>query len=75
MITFIQVHETFKRGNRLVKMIVDSQEEDRLVYFFDIKSLMITHTVWNFNSNRAPLFYNNEVEFFKAVKRILRKQK
>ena len=75
MTTFIQVQETFKKGNRLCKMVVDSQEEDKLVYFFDLKSLMITHTVWGFNSNRSPLFYTNEVEFFKAVKRILRKQK
>ena len=56
-------------------MVVDPQEEDRLVYYFDLKSLMITHTVWGFNSNRSPLFYDNDVEFFKAVKRLLRKQK
>lgn len=75
MTTFIQVQETFKKGNRLCKVVMNSQEEEELVYWFDLESLMITHTKWGWNSNRSPLFYTNEVEFFKSVKRLLRKQK
>lgn len=75
MKTFKQVQETFEKGNRLCKVVINSQEEEELVYWLDIRHGMITHTVWGWDSNRQPLFYNNEVDFYKAVKRILRKQK
>ena len=74
MKTLIDVKDTFKKGNQLCKVEIKSQEPDELVYWFDIDNLMITHTKWGWNSNRSPLCYNNEMDFYKSVTRILRKQ-
>ena len=74
MKTLIEVKDTFKKGNRLCKVVMNSKEEEELVYWFDLESLMITHTKWGWNSNRQPLIYDNKVDFYNSVKRILRKQ-
>tara|TARA_B110000977_G_C10861035_1_gene409775 strand:+ start:161 stop:388 length:228 start_codon:yes stop_codon:yes gene_type:complete len=75
MKTLKDIKETFSKGNILCKLEMDQQEPDTLTYWFDIKNLMITHTKWGYNSNRSPLFYDNEIQFYAAISRMLRKQK
>ena len=71
MKTLNDIKETFAKGSRLAKLELDND----LVYYFDLKDLRIEHTKWGYNSNRQPLYYDNETAFYNSVKRLLKKAK
>ena len=68
--TLQDIKNVFAKGSRIAKLKIN---ED-LTYFFDLKDLRIEHTKWGYHSNRQPLYYKNEKEFFNAIKRFINKQ-
>ena len=63
------IKETFAKGNQNGKL-----ELGRVTYWFNLNELRINQDLDGFASNRAPLYYDNEVKFYAAVKRVLNKQ-
>ena len=62
------IKEGFKKGNTL--MVIEAVNETK--YYFNLNHLMITRE--SFGYDCTPKFYNNESDFYSAVKRHLKKQ-